>query len=51
MDSININQLKLKIMKFYNVLDYDENLILSNLSYEDAMAFINDRSGFLLEEA
>lgn len=41
---------KTKHMKRYNVLDYNENLVASNLSLREAIAFINGRIGFLLEE-
>lgn len=37
-------------MKRYNVLDYNENVIVYNLTYEEAIAFINGRIGFLLED-
>lgn len=37
-------------MKRYNVLDYNENVILSNLTFEEAIQFIDGKSGFLLEE-
>lgn len=37
-------------MKKFNVLDFKENLILSNVTFEEAVKFINGRNGFLLEE-
>lgn len=37
-------------MKRYNVLDFNENVIASNLTIDEAMSLIDGKSGFLLEE-
>jgi hypothetical protein len=37
-------------MKRYNILDLNENLIKSNLTWEECIEWIKGRAGFLLEE-
>ena len=34
----------------YNILDINENLVVSNVTKESAMQWIGDRRGYLLEE-